>query len=243
MVTLNIAVQDCIEDLKQTVDDREISYAQVAYWWLIVADRLRSQHIIKQGIPGQERSGAFLTSFLLDVANEPAPRCRKYVTLPGQIYDYALDGAIDYMTYYDEQRECDGCPPMITKVLFSRTTPTLLHALYSNPFQAPSSQRPVYMREGNKLILTGPGASVTKVEIGLFLSLPSLTDVDPDAPLDIPADHVALVKRHVLELGRFALAVPGERLENDGVGRAPTDGGNPQNTPKMVSVNDSSMQQ
>lgn len=235
MTTLNIAVQDCIIDLKQTVDDRDISFAQVAYWWLIIADRLRSQHIAKQGLPSQARSGAFLTTIVLDVQEEAKPRCRKYIEMPGQVYDYAMDGAIDYMTYVDQDRACDNCPPAFSRVLFSRTTPTLAHALYSSTYQAPTKKRPYFYREGNKLILLGVSSTVRLVEVGLFMSLPSLVDVDPDAMLDIPAEHVALIKRHVLDLGRFALTIPGEQLSNDGVGReAPP----PQNLPKMVSVND-----
>ena len=60
--------------------------------------------------------------------------------------------------------------------------------------------------------------------------------VDPDDPADIPADMVYLIKRHMLDMERWILLTPQQRLQNDGRDFKP--GEQPLQPPQMVSVND-----
>ena len=48
METLRTITSDVRRTLKQTKDDLEIPEMQLMYWVLVVADRLRMQHIVKR---------------------------------------------------------------------------------------------------------------------------------------------------------------------------------------------------
>ena len=71
-------VDDIVLDLRQNFDDKKIQVAQIAYWIIIVGNRLRAQHIQKRS------SGAFLTTFaevpveVSDVVGDNLVRYRKY---------------------------------------------------------------------------------------------------------------------------------------------------------------------
>ena len=84
-------VDDVIIDLNQMSDDQKITEAQVAYWVIIVGNRLRAQHIQKRN------SGAFLTTFaeipvqVSDVTGDNLVRFRKFFDLPESIYDFNND--------------------------------------------------------------------------------------------------------------------------------------------------------
>lgn len=232
--TLRHIVDDISKDLKQNFDDKKIQSSQVAYWVTIVADRLRMQHIAKRS------SGAFLNTFVdvpIEVSsvneNPNLIKGRKYLKLPGCIYDFDKDEGIDYISYYLEE-DCEGVPPF-TQIIFQRTTPSKARRLYFSPYEEPSAKNPYFYRSGEFIYLLGVECvPVKKIEIGLFMTLPPITEVKLDDPFDFPPELLAILKRQVLDLGRWSLLIPEERL-NDG-----SDSTNENRVPtgKIVSVNE-----
>lgn len=231
---LRYIIDDIVLDLKQTLDDRLIQRSQIAYWTLLIGNRLKAQHISKRD------SGAFLSTFA-DIPVEEFTsngkneiKGRKYIKLPKCIYDYDMDGAIEYMSYYIEEEQ-DGCPPPFTDVQFSRTSQSSSRRLYGSIYEKPAPDNPYFYRVGDYLYLLGlEKVDVKFIEIGLYASLDPLTEIDIDAPFDFPDELIAILKRQVVDLGRFSLLIPKERV-NDGdddskSGAVPTN--------KIVSVNE-----
>lgn len=228
-------VNDVEVDLRQVFDDKKIRRSQVAYWIVIVANRLRAQHIQKRS------SGAFLTTFpeipvlKADVPSDNLPRYRYYFDLPTCIYDFHNDRGIDYISYSVDAELEDELPPL-TNVNFGRTTPKKLKGLYMNPHTKPSPKNPYFYRSGEKIFLMGVEClDIDSVEVGLFLTIPPITKIDLDEVFDFPEELILILKKQVLEMGRFALMVPAERV-NDGDDDTKA---NQVPTSKLISVNDS----
>ena len=80
-ILLRTVVDDIATDFKQTFDDKQIQKTQIAYWVLMVADRLRSQHVAKRD------SGAFLSTYIIPVeeysanSNPSEVKGRKHIIL------------------------------------------------------------------------------------------------------------------------------------------------------------------
>lgn len=227
-------VDDIVLDLRQNFDDKRIQEAQIAYWVIIVANRLRAQHIEKRS------SGAFLTTFAeipvleSNIPGDNLVRYRKYFDLPACIYDFNNDAAIHYITY-SVNEHLKGEKPPITQVKFTRTTPASLKSLYMNPYTEPTYKTPYFYRSGNRIYLMGVECvNIKDVEIGLYLSIPPVTEIKLDEPFEFPEELIFVLKKHVVDMGRFALLMPQERV-NDG-----NDNTSPQNIPtnKLTSVND-----
>lgn len=226
--------------LGQLVDDQRITDLQIDYWIKVAADALRYRMIAAQGLEDQRRSGAYLRRFVVDVLhdNEAIDKsCQKYITLPSKIYDYELDGAVDYMAYYSDG-ECDGCPPRFTRVIFARTTPASTKLLYGSSYQKPSPSNPYFYRIDDRLYLLGVAPMIEQVEVGLFTSLPDIRTIDPDAPLPIDDALLTDLRRMVIENARVMLIMPEPSRINDG-----NSGQGDLSLPKQVSVNDPSVAQ
>lgn len=228
METLRTVWTDIKRDLKQTKDDLEIPDRQGWYWCLVVGDRLRSQHIEKRD------SGAFRTTFVLPVVQDPVYTHRRYVELPMSIYDYDLDGGVENLSYYVPSSE----RPEFTRVDIFRSDPGRLKIANKSFYQQSTPENPYFWREGKKLYLDGVATTdlIPYIEAKLFCNLPDVLSVDPDAPFDFPKELLYPLKRAILDMGRFALALPGEHLTNDGTNRpAEQTAGKPE---KTVSVSD-----
>lgn len=229
-------VDDIQVILKQTYDDREFQDIQVAYWCTILGDRLRSQHILKR------RSGAFLSVYanipineFTSITNPNQIPNRKYVELPGCIYDFDMDAGIEYVSYWDNDDNCGS--EKFKKVKFNRTNPSEVEVLYYSDYTKPSPSNPYFYRVDNKLYLLGLECSGAEaVEMGIYLILPDVVTIDIDAVWPFPAELIPVLQRHVLDIARFGLEVPEGAKINTG-----TDGNeNTENVPtqKLVSVND-----
>ena len=231
---LRYIVDDIAKDLKQTFDDKIVQKSQIAYWVLMVGNRLKSQHISKRD------SGAFLSTFIVPVevhnsnSNPNEVKNRKHVILPKSIYDYDKDNGVEYMSYYIEEK-AKGCPPPFTHKKILRTTPGDSERLYYTEYEKPSPKNPYWYRVGDHLYLLGlECVNVTQVEIGIYSALDPITEIDLDNVFDFPDELLIQLKRQVLDLGRFVLLIPQERV-NDGADsttnkRVPTN--------KLVSVNE-----
>lgn len=209
METLRTICSDIALDLKQDKDDADIPELQLWYWALIVADRLRMQHIIKR------RSGAFLTTFVLPVDRQAPFANRPFVTLPASIYDYDLDAGVESLSYYRE----DECRPDFIRVNLSRTSPGELRGREMSVYQSSCNGNPKFWREGDRLYLVGVDAELENVEAKLYTTLPDISNVNPDQPLDFPKELILPLKMEILRMGRFVLALPGQYLTNDGTNR------------------------
>ena len=221
-VTLRYIVYDILRDFKQRYANADISEYQMVYWVLVHADRLRKLHIEKRD------SGEYIALHEVPVVSTGV---RKYIVLPARIYDFDLDRGISFVTY--TQRSGDAVP-IFTQVTFGRTTPAEAKRLSYREEEEPSPENPYFYRVGNNIYLLGvEDVPMEDVEVGIYSSLnPTSMSLDIDAYFDFPQDLVPILKRHVMDLGLFALNVPRD-LTNDGVD---TEQGTQQK--KFVSVND-----
>lgn len=236
--TLRYVVDDISKDLEQVFSSKSIQKSQVAFWVLMVANRLKSQHIAKID------SGAYVhvfTDIPVDIeavgANPNNIAGRKRIELPEAIYDYDKDGGIEYIAYWDRDNVSLDCPepPEFTNRTFTRTTPKESERLYYDKYEKPSPKNPYFYRLGKYVYFLGiEKVDVDTVEIGIYSTLDPMTEIDLDAEFEFPEELLLILKRQVLDLGRFALKMPEDR-NNDGV-----DDTNAKNVSdqKLVSVND-----
>jgi len=230
---LRVTVDDILVTIKQTFDDKQISQAQVAYWTIIVANDLLGKHNAKRD------SGAFLTTFV-DIPVQVATKStnpnivagRKYVELPGNIFDYDKDGGVEYIAYYrDEQPECQ---PDFQRKTIQRTSPGELQHLQLSPYTKPSISNPYWYRTSDIIYLVGLETSPVKfIEMGVYMTISPLEKIDIDQPFNFPAELLHVLKRQVVDLARFSFLFPKD-TSNDG---SDTAGDSKQNIPKIQSVN------
>jgi hypothetical protein len=216
--TLRTIVNDISKDLKQTFDDKEVLDIQIAHWVIMIGNRIRSQHIAKRD------SGAFLSVFpnvpvqmFTSNAGRNQIKGRKYIEIPEVIYDYDKDGGIEYISYYLEDIE-PGCPPPFTNQTFTRTTPSDVQRIYFSSYEKPTPKNPYFYRVGRYIYFLGVEcANVKNVEIGIYAALKPVTDpeLQLDEPFDFPEETLYILKRQVIDLGRFVLLMPQDKV-NDG---------------------------
>jgi hypothetical protein len=90
--------------------------------------------------------------------------------------------------------------------------------MYDSTYEKPKPTNPFWIRVGQIVYLHGIECiNPKKVEIGLYSTLKPITaeDFDLDAEFPFPEELLIQLKRQVLELGRFVLVIPEERI-NDG---------------------------
>lgn len=234
---LRTVVDDLEQDFKQMYDDRSISKAQIAHWVIMVGNRLLSQHI------GKRDSGAFLHIYgdipvqVESVITNPNEMPgRKFVKLPDNIFDYTKDGGIEYITYYLGDLQPSEKPPY-TYVTFTRTTVPELKRLYMSEFEKPKPENPYYYRAGEYIYLLGIECiNPKRIEMGIFSTIKPITSasIDLDAPFRFPEELLIILKRQVLDMGRFVMLIPEDRV-NDGKDDT---GQSQMPTNKIVSVNE-----
>src|SRR3990167_6270083 len=151
---LRVHVDETLITIKQTFDDKTVSKAQVAYWYIVAANQLLSQHNLKRD------SGAFLSIFpeipivIPTVSADPnIVKDRKYIELPGLIFDYDKDNGIEYLSYVSDGGA--GCPPRFTRTKIMRTSPGEAEWLYLNPHTAPSPKNPYFYRVNSLIYFLG----------------------------------------------------------------------------------------
>ncbi len=208
--TYRYVCNDLLETFRQLNDDSEIGLTQVVFWVNIISNRLRMQHIRK--LPTGEHVLVFPS---VPITIEPNTN-RKFFQLPKSIYDYRNDRGIDYITYQEITDCCDD--PAFTQVTFGRTTSRDSSRLYLDPYEEPSAKNPYFYRVGNKIFLLGLECVDVPngLEMGLFTTLdPNIDGCDLDDELDLSEELLTVLKYEVLNLGKFALIIPNERI-NEG---------------------------
>tara|TARA_R110000803_G_scaffold140730_1_gene207276 strand:+ start:544 stop:1281 length:738 start_codon:yes stop_codon:yes gene_type:complete len=231
---LRSVVDDLAKDFKQSFDDKHIQKIQIAHWVIMIGNRLLSQHIAKRD------SGAFLSVFpdvevqvAKDNSTKNVLKNRKFIELPSGIFDYNLDGGVEFMSYYIDD-DLPGCPPAFMNQTFTRTSQSEAQRLNYSKYEAPQPKNPYFYRVGDYLYLLGiEKVDVKKVEVGLYSTLKPVTGVSLDDDFEFPEELLIQLKKQVLDLGRFVMVMPSDR-SNDGsdvaAGSIPTN--------KIVSVNE-----
>lgn len=202
--TLRYIVFDVLRGIKETHPQADITLAQVAYWVIVHADRLRKMHI------GQASSGAYLATFLdIDVLVDPATG-RNYFVLPAAIYDFDSDKGIEYMTY---KAQLDPNDPVLTSVQFTRTTIPAARRLYMNEDERPKPSDPYFYRVADWIYLLGcEQINLLLVEAGFYTTFLPAADavLDLDAVFDFPPELLPQLKAEVIGLGLFIKKLPEE---------------------------------
>jgi len=205
--TIRYVVYNLLNSLKQIYDDASLTPFKVFFWVMTLADQLRYQHIVKSG------TGAFVYKF--DVVVEvDSVTGRNFFTLPSGIYDMENDGAVQYITY---SPGVDLSLPLFASTTFTRTSPEKAARLYFREDEKPKPQNPYFYRQNEKIFLLGvEEINLTSLEVGLITSLnPADLTIDIDLPLDLPAHLLPILERRILDLGRFVMQIPVDKI-NDG---------------------------
>lgn len=209
MATYREIVYDILETLKMTHDDSDVSLRQIAYWCQLVANKLQYQHILKTASVGQ-----YLTVFpsipvLIDASGN-----RKYVALPDTIHSIVAEKGVEYITYSRDSECCDPAP--FAQNTFMFTVPSKAQTLYYDPYTAPTSKNPYFYRVGERIYFLGLECiDIDFLELGLYTTINIEKECNLDAEVKLNAEHLALLKYEVTNLGRWSLVVPSERV-NEG---------------------------
>jgi len=206
-ITLRHIVYDLLGDFKQLYDDASLTPYKVLFWVFAEASLLKKQHIEKRD------SGAFTTIFDVDVHVEPS-NGRNYFVLPDSILDMDNDAGVEYITYAPE---IDLALPVFASTTFTRTTPAKAARLYFREDELPTPANPYFYRINERIYLLGvEQINIVAVEIGLKLNFNITgTTLSLDDSFEFPLELVPVLKRRVLDLGRFILQIPRD-LVNDG---------------------------
>ncbi len=238
---------DIIKSMHMDKDDAIIHRASVAYNWGLVCNRLKRQRLEKElRSPVGSRGSTNESTIYYNVPIERIDDLwdRAYFELPvADIIDLRTNGGIEYIAYGTGS----GCIDSLLGKHFTQVSPSEINMLQGHGMLRPSPQNPYYFRARistpngiitNRVWLYGPGATVTNVEVALYLSAAGIESINPDAEVDLPSDMILIAKKMMLDLGRWALLVPGQRLSNDGRDFAPYKGPQPFQPPQQMSIND-----
>ena len=219
--------------IKQTFDDKTVTFPQIVYWLIGCANTLKGQHIQKR------RSGRFLNIYdnvpvqvLTTGTNPNALEGRKHIVLPADIFDFDLDGGIEYIVYtYKDTKKAGFC-----RTKFTRTSPSEADVLYMDQYTKPSPKNPYFYVAHNYVYLLGiECVDVPQVEVGLYTLIPDIASIDVDAPFDFPDELLETLKFRVINMARFSYVFPADTAGNKGTD---TTEDRTANVPKVVSVND-----
>lgn len=199
--TIRQVVWDALRAVRENHPQAHVTAPQVAYWTLIHADRLRRLHI------GQTDSGRFMETYDdIDALVDPSTG-RNYCVIPASIYDMKDDGGVVYLTY---KAQLDLNSPVLTSVLFTRTTPGEARRLYMSEDEKPAANNPYFYRSGDRLYFLGcEQINLTQVEAGLLTNLLAYdTTLDLDTELDIPQELIPQLKTELVGMGLFITKLP-----------------------------------
>jgi hypothetical protein len=215
---LRIVVDDIRKSIRQVFDDANITPAQVTYWVRIASNKLLSQHISKRS------SGAYLSTFdnipvLISSAssNPSIVKARKFIQLPGEIFDFDNDRGLEYLSYTSDGGPL--CPPRFTQVTFTRTTFKKSHWLYKSPYTEPSPANPYWYRTKHNIYLLGvEKINVPVLEMGAYMTVDpiEMLDINYDANFEFPAELMGTLKIQVMELAKWSYVFPRESRANEG---------------------------
>lgn len=211
-MTYRYVVYDIEKSLKKTFDDADITFNQILYWVMVVANKLRASHNLATN------SDSF-TSTYSSIPVSVDSLGRKYIDLPIQIMDLQFNAGVVYITYNIETCKCAG--PMFAQVWFQGVNVGEVQHLYLDNFTTPSPKQPYFYRIGdrvdgvdvNRIYLLGLECqNIENVEIAIKATLDPRAVCDLDDEIPIPDELINDLIIQVLQLGRFVLMIPEERV-------------------------------
>jgi len=218
-MTYRFLAHDILTTLKKTNDDKDIGLMQVIYWAQVIINKHRAEEL------KEKRSmGHFTSTFRpVTVSKDATLNNRKYIDLPAQIMSLSHEAGVNYISYnIDTGCCCDG--DSFTQTFFQPTTVTEAFRLFMDTYEKPQPDNPYFYRVGEKvnttkvdrLYLLGVECIDLKdVEVSLKTTLDPTDVCDLDEEVPIGEDRLHQVIIDILSLGRFAMMIPEERI-NDG---------------------------
>ncbi len=218
MSTIRQLVGSAIIQLQQTGDDQKIPDNQLYLWgtWLVnkyMSFKFRTAD-----------SGAFRTIMpSVPVVKAPATvtpdiiNGEKYSALPRTVLDLEEDRGID-ITYSRNDYPVNVDLGVISP--FTRISYNQARRLYYSEYERPSASNPYWYRHGNYIGYLGiKNANISTVEMGLVTEFDPFVTHSIDDHLDVLTEYADDIFKDMIEMGRFALLVPTDRI-NDGSGEA-----------------------
>lgn len=214
-MTYRYVVYDIEKSLKKTFDDADITFNQILYWVMVVANKIRLQHNVAT-------NSDLFTSTFCPVPVVEDEKGRKYVDLPTQVMDLPNNAGIPYVSYNIDTNCCKG--PAFAQVFFQGVNIAEVQHLYLDKYTEPSSKNPYFYRVAdrvngvsvNRLYLLGLECSdVRDLEVAVKSSLNPKELCSLDDNLPVPDELIQDLITEVLQLGRFVMMIPEER-ENTG---------------------------
>ncbi len=202
-MTFRWILSDLSELLKQNIANRKYTWGEIAFWVQAQADYLKSRHIPKID------SGAFVHEYSQLPVLTDAVTGRKYIEIPGNIYDFDLDGGVAYLSF---DYTLDGCSPTFTSVKFTHTTPAKSIRLYYTEDEYPKPDNPYFYRIGNRAYFLGVECiNLSMLEGGFYSTFNPEIACSLDDEFDFPVELYPILQRQILDLARFGLQIPNNR--------------------------------
>lgn len=216
-MTYRQIIGSVMESLKKSGDDTDITPYHVAYWVQMFVNEVRAAYLEEN-----EYTGGFLSTFD-SVPVQVDSKNRKYIDLPARVITLENEAGIDYITYDFKNNCCCGGDPLNYQQ-FSKTKPSELRSLYGDEYTKPKPDNPYFYPKGekhnglsiNRAYLVGiECVDVKNVEVGLYCRLDPTDVCDLNDEIPIPDQYTPEVFQSVLNMGRFMMMVPEERV-NEG---------------------------
>lgn len=211
-MTYRYVVYDIEKSLKKSFDDADITFNQILYWVMVVANKLRLQQTLSTN------TDLFTSTYCpVDVLTDD--KGRKYIDLPAQIMDLPDNAGVVYISYNVDTCSCKG--PAFAQTFFEGVNLGEVQHLYLDKYTTPSAKTPYFYRIGdrvngvdvNRIYLLGlECVNVTDVEIAIKASLDPKLICDLDDDLPLPDELIQMLITEVLQLGRFVMMIPEERV-------------------------------
>jgi hypothetical protein len=201
--TYRYSLNDCKLALKSAFPDAEIPSNQILFWVRIAENFIMQRHL------KVDVTGAYLTEFnTVPVVTTTSPNLRKYVVLPASVLDLTNDTGIVYVAYQNNVLQNE-------QVFFQWCEADEIQTLDWMPLEAPSTSNPYAYRVGNNIYLLGVEAlTIANVQIGMYAAVDPRTDyVNIDSPMAINEEQIISLRDIVLDLGKYMLMIPKERLQ------------------------------
>lgn len=215
MVTVRYITYNLLTALKQSFADKDISFAQVAFWVKLAVNDIRGKKYEKDkdfvigGGSWVSFTGVPVT--IQQTGDNNIFPDFKFIDLPAGVFDLEHERGIDYIYYI---------PPVemkvpIKKVWFEKITMRELEMIQDN-LEKPRWNRPYFIRVSNRLYLAGiEGVPVDVVNMSILATeKPSLDDTVLDSEVLLNDEEIMQVESAVLQLGRWMLLIPHERVED-----------------------------
>jgi hypothetical protein len=213
-MTYRYVVYDIEKTLKKNFDDADITLNQILYWVMVVANKIRLQHTL-------DTNTDMFTSTFCPVGIEEDEKGRKYIDLPASIMSLQNNAGVVSMSYHvDENGNCCS-GPAFAQTFFQPVNYGEVQRLYLDVYEKPSAENPYFYRVGdkvngvdvNRLYLLGlECVDVIDLEVAVKTTLNPKELCSLDDELPVPDELIQPLIMEVLELGRFGMMIPEERV-------------------------------